>query len=85
MTSPGIALALSYLSGSLPFAAIAGQARGVDLRKHGSGNLGATNVYRTAGRLPVTRGNEHRANGARLEHTGRRQSAQFGPGVFGGE
>jgi len=49
MTSPGIALALSYLSGSLPFAAIAGKARGVDLRKHGSGNLGATNVFRVLG------------------------------------
>jgi acyl phosphate:glycerol-3-phosphate acyltransferase len=46
---PASALALSYLSGSLPFAAIAGKARGVDLRKHGSGNLGATNVYRVLG------------------------------------
>lgn len=46
---PAIALVLSYLSGSLPFAAIAGKARGVDLRKHGSGNLGATNVFRVLG------------------------------------
>jgi glycerol-3-phosphate acyltransferase PlsY len=46
---PAIALALSYLSGSLPFAAMAGKARGVDLRKHGSGNLGATNVFRVLG------------------------------------
>jgi glycerol-3-phosphate acyltransferase PlsY len=49
MTSPAIGLALSYLSGSLPFAAIAGKLRGVDLRKHGSGNLGATNVFRVLG------------------------------------
>jgi acyl phosphate:glycerol-3-phosphate acyltransferase len=46
---PAAALALSYLSGSLPFAAIAGKLRGVDLRKHGSGNLGATNVFRVLG------------------------------------
>src|SRR5580765_547441 len=46
---PATALVLSYLSGSLPFAAIAGKARGVDLRKHGSGNLGATNVFRVLG------------------------------------
>jgi glycerol-3-phosphate acyltransferase PlsY len=46
---PAVALALSYLSGSIPFAAIAGKLRGVDLRKHGSGNLGATNVFRVLG------------------------------------
>jgi glycerol-3-phosphate acyltransferase PlsY len=46
---PAVALVLSYLSGSLPFAAIAGKARGVDLRKQGSGNLGATNVFRVLG------------------------------------
>ncbi|MEO8561466.1 MAG: glycerol-3-phosphate 1-O-acyltransferase PlsY [bacterium] len=46
---PATALVLSYLSGSLPFAAIAGKARGVDLRRHGSGNLGATNVFRVLG------------------------------------
>src|SRR3954467_10384153 len=46
---PIVAVALSHLSGSLPFAAIAGKARGVDLRKQGSGNLGATNVFRVLG------------------------------------
>src|SRR5205085_1012876 len=46
---PAIALALAYLSGSIPFAAIAGRAKGIDLRKHGSGNLGATNVFRVMG------------------------------------
>lgn len=46
---PAIALALSYLSGSLPFASMAGAAKGVDLRKQGSGNLGATNVFRVLG------------------------------------
>jgi glycerol-3-phosphate acyltransferase PlsY len=46
---PAVALVLSYLSGSIPFAAIAGKLRGVDLRKQGSGNLGATNVFRVLG------------------------------------
>ena len=53
---PIVAVVLSYLSGSIPFAAIAGKLRGVDLRKHGSGNLGATNVFRVLGwkvALPV--------------------------------
>lgn len=39
----------SYLLGSIPAAYIAGKSRGVDLRKHGSGNLGATNVIRVLG------------------------------------
>lgn len=39
----------SYLLGSIPAAYIAGKAHGVDLRKHGSGNLGATNVIRVLG------------------------------------
>lgn len=46
---PAAALALAYLSGSIPFAHIAGMAKGVDLRKQGSGNLGATNVFRVMG------------------------------------
>ena len=39
----------SYLLGSIPAAYIAGRARGIDLRQHGSGNLGATNVIRVLG------------------------------------
>jgi len=47
---PAFGLLLGYLLGSIPFAYIAGKlARGIDLRQHGSGNLGATNVYRTLG------------------------------------
>jgi acyl phosphate:glycerol-3-phosphate acyltransferase len=44
-----IAIVASYLLGSIPAAYIAGRSRGVDLRKHGSGNLGATNVMRVLG------------------------------------
>lgn len=43
------ALAIAYLSGSVPSAYIAGRMKGIDLRTVGSGNLGATNVYRTLG------------------------------------
>lgn len=46
---PLVAVALAYVAGSIPSAYIAGRIRGVDLRKHGSGNLGATNVIRVLG------------------------------------
>jgi glycerol-3-phosphate acyltransferase PlsY len=40
----------SYLAGGIPFSYIAGRAtRGIDLREHGSGNLGASNTYRILG------------------------------------
>ena len=47
--SPIVGVLLSYLAGSVPSAYSAGKLRGVDLRKHGSGNLGATNVVRVLG------------------------------------
>ncbi|MDD5718831.1 MAG: glycerol-3-phosphate 1-O-acyltransferase PlsY [Candidatus Krumholzibacteria bacterium] len=43
-------LILAYLVGSIPFSLVIGRrVKGIDLREHGSGNLGATNVYRTLG------------------------------------
>jgi len=45
-----LAVAVAYLLGSIPFAFLAGRARGIDLRTVGSGNLGAANVFRTLGR-----------------------------------
>jgi glycerol-3-phosphate acyltransferase PlsY len=43
------AVAASWLLGSVPFALLAARIRGVDLRLHGSGNLGATNAIRVLG------------------------------------
>jgi glycerol-3-phosphate acyltransferase PlsY len=40
---------LAYLLGSVPIGFMIGKARGVDLRTIGSGNVGATNVYRAFG------------------------------------
>jgi glycerol-3-phosphate acyltransferase PlsY len=48
-----IAVIISYLLGSIPFAIlITGIVKGVDVRDYGSKNAGATNVYRVAG-LPT--------------------------------
>jgi len=49
MTELVAAIVASYLLGSIPAAYLAGKSRGIDLRKHGSGNLGATNVIRVLG------------------------------------
>ncbi len=39
----------AYLYGSLPFVYLLGHARGVDLRRHGSGNVGGGNLWAAAG------------------------------------
>ena len=41
---------LGYGIGSLPLGFLVARAGGVDIRRAGSGNVGAANVYRTAGR-----------------------------------
>ncbi|MFH1665437.1 MAG: glycerol-3-phosphate 1-O-acyltransferase PlsY [Candidatus Omnitrophota bacterium] len=44
---------LAYLMGSIPTAYIFGKVlRGIDIREHGSGNAGATNVFRVIGLVP---------------------------------
>jgi glycerol-3-phosphate acyltransferase PlsY len=44
-----LAVAFGYLSGSVPFAHLLSRYRGIDLRRVGSGNVGASNVLRTSG------------------------------------
>lgn len=43
-------LVIAYFSGSIPFGLLIGFARGVDIRKEGSKNIGTTNVGRVLGR-----------------------------------
>lgn len=45
-------LAGGFLSGSIPTGLLIGRARGIDIRQHGSGNIGATNVTRVLGKGP---------------------------------
>jgi glycerol-3-phosphate acyltransferase PlsY len=48
--SAALWLVASYFAGAIPTSYLAGRLfRGIDLREHGSKNLGATNVYRTLG------------------------------------
>jgi glycerol-3-phosphate acyltransferase PlsY len=52
MTLSGIfVVAGAFLLGSVPVSFLVGRMKGVDLRKVGSGNVGATNLLRTCGRL----------------------------------
>lgn len=44
-----LAIVLAYGCGSIPFGFLAGKCMGLDIRQHGSGNIGATNVLRVCG------------------------------------
>lgn len=44
---------IGYILGSIPFGLLVGKIYGVDIRKHGSGNIGFTNVLRVIGLFPA--------------------------------
>ncbi len=48
----GLAVVVGYLLGSIPFGYFVGRRYGIDIREHGSGNIGATNVVRVLGKKP---------------------------------
>ena len=52
MLSLLLVLALSYLLGAVPWSLVVARVKGVDLRRHGSGNAGATNALRVLGKGP---------------------------------
>ena len=41
---------ISYVLGSIPWGLLIAKSQGIDIRKHGSGNIGATNVWRVMGK-----------------------------------
>lgn len=41
---------LAFLLGSIPFGLLLAKTRGINIRQHGSGNIGATNVFRVIGK-----------------------------------
>lgn len=43
----------SFLLGSIPFGDIVARVRGINIREVGSGNIGATNVLRSLGKVPA--------------------------------
>ncbi|MBL7130287.1 MAG: glycerol-3-phosphate 1-O-acyltransferase PlsY [Candidatus Omnitrophica bacterium] len=45
-----VGIVFSYILGSIPTAYILGRLKGIDIRKHGSGNVGATNAFRVLGK-----------------------------------
>lgn len=49
MTSYSLSFAIGAACGMIPFSFLLGISRGVDIRRIGSGNIGATNLYRSLG------------------------------------
>src|ERR1700760_5050440 len=53
-TAGAAGVLIAYLLGSIPTGYLAGKLlKGIDLREHGSGSTGATNVLRTLGKWPA--------------------------------
>ena len=50
MLAPAVCIVGAFAVGSIPFGFLIARARGIDIRQHGSKNIGATNVGRVLGR-----------------------------------
>jgi glycerol-3-phosphate acyltransferase PlsY len=53
MVKIALLIIFAFLSGSIPVGVIIAKVKGVDIKKVGSGNIGATNVLRSLGRWPA--------------------------------
>ncbi|MBD2189542.1 glycerol-3-phosphate 1-O-acyltransferase PlsY [Pseudanabaena mucicola] len=51
MWFPYLLLAIAYFLGSFPTGYLVGKIAGIDIREHGSGSTGATNVWRNVGKV----------------------------------
>jgi acyl phosphate:glycerol-3-phosphate acyltransferase len=53
MASAGLWFVVAYLVGSLPVGLLVGRLAGIDIRRYGTGNIGASNVMRNLGLVPA--------------------------------
>ena len=53
MTEIGLWFLTGYAIGSVPVGFLVGRLRGIDIRRYGTGNIGASNVWRNLGFLPA--------------------------------
>lgn len=53
MAPAGFWFAAGYLAGSVPVGLVVGWLAGIDIRRYGTGNVGASNIFRNVGLLPA--------------------------------
>ena len=79
MLELGVKTLIAYLLGALLGSLVLGRLRGVDIRRLGSGNAGATNALRTQGKAVRSVGLAHRSRQGRI-----RGAVLAGGGTSGG-
>ena len=73
-----LTIVAAYLLGSIPTGFLVGKSRGLDIRKLGSGNIGATNVFRSLGKPAGI----SRVRGQRFKYRGRCLIPTFHPAAI---